>query len=300
MTNKINYLLSCSDINYLPINTSRSAPKSRVFGSSDLIISILSWLTPEEISLAARINTVFRDHKIASLTDQMNTSKTFMWNREASYMKALKLDTFPSACGLRDQTADCVTTVDFTNADMNDLPLHLFLKPFCNVTSLNLSGCQFLTDETLAGLFMYPKLKSLNLSHWPHISLDPEAAGVCSTTITELDLSHSTINVVFFHYLLKIYPNLTSLNLSDCAVLSSAPNALDPLCRRLGKKVTQLDLSGWSELVDDDLLFFAMNSKDVLKKITLKRCPLVGAVSIKAIKSYSPKAIIEHNLKGLR
>ncbi len=157
---------------------------------------------------------------------------------------------------------------------ITDEMLAQIIELFPNVVSLNLSGCEEITDAGLAHLKELTQLTDLNLV-WCHLITDAGLAHLARLTqltslnlfgcalITDAGLAHlarltqlTDLNLVWCHLItdaglahLAGLAQLTSLNLSDCALITDAG-----LAHLAGlAQLTYLDLSDCALITDAGL-----------------------------------------------
>ncbi|KNA22034.1 hypothetical protein SOVF_036960 [Spinacia oleracea] len=168
----------------------------------------------------------------------------------------------------------------------NSDPCH-FTGVFCNnsnsrVTSLDLTSLSLSTDFSSVSthLFSIELLTSLSLSS-SNISGSIEQPPLCSSSLSEIDLSHNSISGSFSDLSsLSLCSSLSKLNLSFNLLESSKDLKGGSFPARFGLSLTSLDVSG-NQLSGDQLLPWVLSQGcEKLSYLALKGNKLVGSFSL--------------------
>eukprot|EP01127_Copromyxa_protea_P001503 TRINITY_DN11484_c0_g1_i1.p1 TRINITY_DN11484_c0_g1~~TRINITY_DN11484_c0_g1_i1.p1 ORF type:complete len:329 (-),score=47.75 TRINITY_DN11484_c0_g1_i1:48-1034(-) len=161
---------------------------------------------------------------------------------------------------------DCPLELDLSHfVEHNPLEIKHELAQLCtSVSSLNLSFWNYLTDDHLTLLLghksVLPNIERLNISH--------------------TQVSDSGIKIIA-----NKCPNLTSINLTGCHEVTDV--SLSLLAQNC-KKIQHMRLSGCSLVGDAGVQLIAQETKDHLRTLDVKDCPLVTDKTLMFLGFYCP------------
>lgn len=177
-----------------------------------------------------------------------------------------------SKCPIKDFDLKDLSSLTNLTLSRTDISSINFLKNCLSLKSLDLSGCQNLTD--ISAIKSLPHLRSLNLSGSNIRDFDTLQN---LQSLIHLNLSQCKINNISF---LKGFDSITHLNLKDCEDIKDF-NVLKDL-----KTLTDLNLSECSAFSDISLL----EGLSELTNVNLKKCrkildlsPLEGLPKLKTL-----------------